>query len=74
MLFGLFKRKPLKICKDCKFYKKNIINGIEFSSICSNPKISKLDLITGEYYEKYCDIQRRWDCGKQAKYFEPKEE
>jgi hypothetical protein len=83
------KPKPIqepKFCKDCKHYVKSERTGNlgEDYSKCNrrgNVQIeNKNYLVDGIKYLKtvncvdWCEIERRYDCGKNSKYFEPKEE
>jgi hypothetical protein len=74
--------EDMKFCKDCKFEKRVPMSyipliGIPFKkySKCGHPKFTETDLVTGQSaYHSYCSTIRMFnnDCGKQAKYFEPK--
>ena len=70
-----------KLCKDCKYYRKDWISHIlGFNYIydtCACPHTSR-NLVTGNE-NRYCDMLRaeRWkeldySCGLEAKYFEAK--
>ena len=67
----------IKLCKDCKHYKKDwIAHLIERSDRfdkCLNP-IFNQNLVSGKTKGKYCDIQRdaTYDCGREGKYWEAK--
>jgi hypothetical protein len=60
----------VKFCKDCKWYRKGI------NEVCLRPVINLIDGTTTSL-ERYCASERYFPdgepCGKEAKYFEPKE-
>ena len=72
----------VKFCKDCKFYKLNFIDrllGWDRHGQCSRSSyedVSQIDyMITGRrgkvrYY--YASTMRSYDCGTEAKWYEPK--
>lgn len=62
-----------KICKDCKHYKKP---GFFKVGGCFHPENVTQDLINGKFYQKYPTFSLRdlyGLCGKDGKWFEPKE-
>lgn len=66
-----------KLCKDCKYYKKDWIKHIfcddgRFNK-CNHPLFSR-NLVTGTTRRDYCESLRGSYrvCGPGAKYFEPK--
>lgn len=68
----------IKVCKDCKHSKRDWLFGWQFAKCRAYP-ISDVDLVTGKkttvYEQTYCDNQRKnytFNCGPQAKHFEPK--
>ena len=75
----------VKFCKDCKFYKLNFIDkliGWNRYGLCSRSSYNdtpELDyLITGNKGKKqhfYASTMRLYhgECGKEARWFEPKE-
>ena len=67
----------LKLCKDCKWYKKNWIehlsgSGDQFDK-CMNPILNG-NLVTGKYKGVFCDTARNYGirCGKEGRYWEAK--
>ena len=66
----------LKLCKDCKWYKKNWFEhltgaGDRFDT-CHNPVLSE-NLVTGQIQGgRFCDMMRKeWGkCGEEGKYWE----
>lgn len=72
-MFGI-KKKPIKLCVDCKWYEKDTAEGFDkcFSPILYPPRVS---LVRGTKSREYgfCDIGRKYSCDKSAKYFKPKE-
>ena len=74
--------EDIKLCKDCKFAKRNLTDFILFLGSyrfakCNHPSAminpNSDYYVTGgssDYY--FCSTQRAYDCGKQGKYFEPK--
>jgi hypothetical protein len=69
-MFNFLKRKPkeVKFCKDCKYYD----NG---SCLNKNARDEEIDLVTGKMIPgiSYCSVAREYSCGKEAKYFEAKD-
>ena len=65
--------EPVKICKDCKYFKINHINAGMYSK-CSHPSLSGVHIVSGEIDYVYADIARKYDkyCGVDGKYFEQK--
>jgi hypothetical protein len=68
----------LKLCKDCKHYKKNwfehLTGGGDRFDMCLNPVVSG-NLVTGKVKGgRFCDMMRLsyGKCGEEGKYFEPK--
>lgn len=70
----------MKFCKDCKYEKRDYMSYVpiigqpfrKFSK-CGHPNFIKIDRITGQYsYNSFCSVLRIFECGEQAKYFEPK--
>ena len=72
----------LKLCKDCKFEKRDSWSYIPFIGVlfrrfskCSHPKFLETNLVTGKTKAShYCEVLRIFhcDCAENAKYFEPK--
>jgi hypothetical protein len=68
----------IKLCKDCKHYKKDwITHLIERSDKfdkCLNPIFLHVNRVTGKRTTegKFCDVQRDYDCGRDGKYWEAK--
>jgi len=66
----------IKFCKDCKHSKRDWFWGWQFAK-CRVRVISNVDLVSGKktvmYDEAYCENQRKYSCGINAKLFEPKE-
>lgn len=75
------KEQKMKFCKDCKYCKKEKISifskpSLKFSKCeYENKNKPKIDKVTGEEIkeENFCYIYRSYNCGDEAKYFEPKE-
>jgi len=69
------KEETIKFCKDCKHSKRDWLYGWEFGK-CRVRVISNVDFVSGKkttiYENAYCDNERRWGCGPEAKFFEPK--
>ena len=68
----------LKLCKDCKHYKKDWnarFTGFgDTLDTCHNPVLSE-NLVTGKVKGgRFCDLMRLpyGGCGEEGKYFEPK--
>lgn len=61
-----FKKKPINLCKDCKWCIK--------LDYCTSPKVCELSLIDGRPLGIYVEPARILKCGKRAKYFEAKGE
>ena len=66
----------LKLCKDCKWYKKDWsarITGFgDKFDLCLHPVVTE-NVVTGKFNGRYCDSARRYhECGMEGKYFEPK--
>lgn len=71
----------MNFCKDCKHSELDKTYGKELH--CMHPSIKQYDLVTGDIVMNLvtgCHIQRYFsksesllDCGKEGKYFEPKE-
>ena len=66
----------MKLCKDCKWYKKDWITHLMERSDrfdkCLSPALNE-NLVTGKSYGKFCDFQRTYEglgCGKEGKYWE----
>jgi len=74
----------LKLCKDCRWCKKDKDGGYKYA-VCKSPKrhFKDIDMVSGEEKSKnYCDIDRECRfllslmvsvCGEKARWFEPKE-
>ncbi len=84
-LLNILKVKEMKLCKNCKWYKKDWLDfGSGRYSRCLNPKTlpkpkTKLSLITGKSVFipgiiPFCAIERTYTfsqtCGPQAKFYE----
>ena len=66
----------LKLCKDCKWYKKSWVEHLIFGSdaddTCHNPVLSE-NLVTGQIQGgRFCDMMRRpyGGCSEEGKYWE----
>ena len=70
-----------KLCKDCKWYRKDWIEHIFFRNngldMCACPNTTS-DLVTGRK-KRFCDMLRAhywqdldFSCGPDARFFEPK--
>ena len=69
----------MKLCKDCKWYKKDwsthLIERSDRFDKCLNPALNE-NLVSGKTKGKFCDIQRTYGglgCGREGKYWEAKE-
>ena len=65
-----------KLCKDCKFYKRDWISHIfertDRYDKCLNPIFNE-NVVTGKTNGTYCDNTRKYHgCGMEGKYFEAK--
>jgi hypothetical protein len=71
----------MKLCKDCKWYRKDWIENIIFRSnkfdMCASPNTTD-DPVTGSKH-RFCDMLRAhrwqeldWSCGPDGKYWEAK--
>jgi hypothetical protein len=72
----------IKLCKDCKFVKRNLVDLFFFLDSYRFAKCTHPSAImnpnsdyyvtgnAGDYY--YCSTQRDYECGKQGKYFQSK--
>ena len=71
--------KELRFCKDCRFVgEPSVLSGWEYTN-CEHPALSrggKPDLVTGVpkglVYQN-ASMCRGFECGREAKYFEPRE-
>ena len=70
--------EPIRLCCDCRFYKKNWFEYLTGSGdrydTCHNPALNE-NLVTGKVKGGlFCDFLRKeWGkCGEEGKYFEPK--
>ena len=66
----------MKLCKDCKYYRKDWISHIIGSGdtfdLCLHPLVTG-NVVTGKSNGRYCDNVRKFHgCGMDAKYFEAK--
>ena len=72
----------MKLCKDCKWYKKDwithLIEGSDSFDKCLNPIVNE-NLVSGKTKGGFCDMLRakRWQeldysCGPEGKYWEAK--
>ena len=65
----------MKLCKDCKHYKRNwiahLIRRTDKLDKCLNPIVNQ-NLVSGKIQGKFCDTQRMsfYGCGQEANYFE----
>lgn len=70
-------KAKLRFCVDCKYHKSDPVTG-EYPT-CEHPssaRKTKPCMVTGEapLPEQYhCSTARLYNCGKKAKYWEPKE-
>ena len=71
----MLNEETVKFCKDCKHGKPDWLFGWGFGK-CRVNAISKLDLVSGKktstVRETYCENERAYGCGPEAKLFEPK--
>ena len=65
--------KPINLCKDCKYFQINHLN-VSLYSKCNHPKLSAVNIVSGDIEYKYADLARDSDryCGAAGKYFEHK--
>lgn len=69
------KTKEIKLCKDCKWIIKEFNKYIDEEFLkCGNPKVCNVSKVTGNIDNYMCSVARAYECGKKAKYFEPKDE
>lgn len=68
--------EPIKLCKDCKHYRKNWVEHLTGSGdrfdTCHNPVLCE-NLVTGKVKGgHFCDVMRRpyGRCGVEGKYYE----
>ena len=67
--------EQIKLCKDCKWYKKDWVSHIlgdgDKLDMCLNPLLNE-NLITGKSKGRFCDMMRLpyGKCGKEGKYWE----
>ncbi len=54
------------LCKDCKHCILGWFGGYSLAKCAYTP-----DLVDGSASD-YCSVERKFDCGPEAKYFEPK--
>lgn len=66
--------RPTKQCKNCKYAKGDWVIGFMTLGLCFW-KYAKCQYFTAHRNyggDSYCSVQRRYECGKEAKFFEPK--
>jgi hypothetical protein len=66
--------EPIKLCKDCKHYKRDWnarITGFgDTFDLCLHPALTG-NVVTGRSNGKYCDHARKYyECGMEGKYWE----
>lgn len=52
----------MKLCKDCKHLERELW--------CKSPQ-NGISLVTGTAIAKFAQLNRKYDCGESAKFFEP---
>lgn len=66
--------KPLKFCKDCKFYSNSFPDDPHTARCGAPQRIIGVSLVTGEPKEAVtmCEVSRGFEmhCGESAKWFE----
>jgi len=72
----VFEMTDLKLCKDCKWYKKDWFEHLTYGGdrfdMCRNPVVSG-NLVTGKVKGgRFCDMMRLsyGRCGEEGKYWE----
>jgi hypothetical protein len=71
----VFEMTEMKLCKDCKWYRKDWYARIagygNIFDMCFNPILNEADPVTGESKGLFCDSTRKYHgCGMEGKYFE----
>lgn len=70
-----------KICRNCKWHFASLGSDLCSRDLCSHPKTTKLNLVTGDKGYPFCEGLRedRWPemqgpnyCGSEGKNYEPK--
>jgi len=66
--------EPIRLCKDCKHYKKDwsshIIGSGDKFDVCLHPLVTG-NVVTGKHHGYYCDTIRRFhECGMDGKLWE----
>lgn len=70
-----------KICRNCKWHFASLGSDLCSLDLCSHPKTTKVNLVTGDKGYPFCEILRedRWPemqgpnyCGSEGKNYEPK--
>ncbi len=66
--------EPIRLCKDCKHYKKDWCARItgygDTFDLCLNPLVTE-NVVTGRDNGKYCDhVRKYYECGMDGKLFE----
>ena len=67
--------EPIKLCKDCKHYKKDWYSRItgygDTFDFCVNPRLVAVNPVTGKTTGAFCDTMRKFHgCGMEGKYWE----
>ena len=67
--------EPIKLCCDCRFYKKDWYARItgygDTFDFCVNPHLVAVNPVSGKTKGGFCDTMRKFHgCGMDAKYFE----
>ena len=68
--------EPIKLCKDCKHYKRDwgarITGYGDTFDLCLHPLVTE-NVVTGRNNGKYCDhVRKYYECGMEGKYWEAK--
>lgn len=66
----------MKLCKDCKWYKRDwgarITGFRDTLDLCFHPLLTG-NVVTGKTDGRYCDSMRKYhECGMEGKYWEAK--
>jgi hypothetical protein len=79
-MFNFSKKEEPKICRDCLYFipyeKGNADAAFEFA-LCCHPKVTTINLVSGEKRFAYCSIERNssgnCNCGLKGRNFELKQ-
>ena len=71
----VFEMTEMKLCKDCKWYRKDWCARItgygNIFDMCFNPILNEADPVTGKTNGSFCDTMRKFHgCLMEGKYWE----